>query len=204
MLSNTKNDSEKANTYKALFLKISIIIGITSLLISLSLYILYTKEETKSDVIEIVKIEQKHNNNIVIDISGAIVKPGVYTVPAESRINDVVVLAGGVREDANKEWVQKELNLAAVLHDGQKLYIPFTGEDGLQQEYPATSSQLINLNTATQAELESLPRIGPATAQRIIDYRQTNGKFSVIEDLLQVPGIGEGTFDQIKTAITVK
>jgi competence protein ComEA len=102
------------------------------------------------------------------------------------------------------------LNLAAPLQDGQRLWVPFIViEDGQPQggtpavTAPDNSPGLVNINTADQAELESLPGIGPVTAQKIIAYREINGAFATIEDIQLVSGIGPATFDKIKDLITI-
>ncbi len=144
---------------------------------------------------------------IVVNVVGAVAQPGVYTLPAGSRVNDAIQAAGGLQFEANPDLV----NLAAILEDGERIYIPDMGEKGndpeLSDSSPERSSgldlaSLININSASQSELESLPNIGPVTAQKIIEYRETNGVFKTIEALMNVPGIGEKTFDQIKDLVT--
>jgi competence protein ComEA len=143
---------------------------------------------------------------IIVHVAGAVARPGVYTLNAGSRVLDAVQAAGGLLSDAD----QRALNLATILQDGNRILVPAippTPLPGSQVspdgENPASSGHLINLNSATQAELESLPGIGPKTAQKIIEYREKNGPFQKIEDILNVPDIGPKTFEEIKDFITV-
>jgi len=136
---------------------------------------------------------------LVVDVAGAVPRPGVYELPVGSRVNDAVQAAGGFLAEADKA----NINLAAPLEDGQKLEIPFlpgAATAGVPQptEPPA---EVININTATLEELQSLPGIGPTLAQAIIDYRETNGDFYFIEDIMNVSGIGPSTFENIKDLI---
>jgi competence protein ComEA len=139
---------------------------------------------------------------ITIYISGKIMQPGLYRLPSGSRVNDAILAAGGFSEDANNE----ALNLAEILEDGEKVDVP-----GLQKPLSTESITrsvnpaiiLVNINSAMVNELDSLPGIGPIIAQAIIDYRDANGPFKKIEDIVDVPRIGQVTFDNIKDLITV-
>lgn len=144
---------------------------------------------------------------IVVDVRGAVNAPGVYTLPAGSRVQDALVRAGDVTHDADT----RILNLARRLNDGEQLYVPKQGEvtpipTPLTRGVPTATrvASKVNINTATLAELETLPGIGPTLAQRIIDYRTQNGNFRTIEDIKKVRGIGEVLFNQIKDWITVQ
>ena len=153
---------------------------------------------------------------IVIQIMGEVVKPGVYSMPDGSRVQDAVDAAGGLLADADTG----SLNLAARLEDGQQVIISISGSALTTTPTPthspftilttltplATSTlhvTLININTATVQQLDTLPGIGPVTAQSIVTYRLQNGPFQQIEDIMNVPGIGPATFDRIRTLITV-
>ncbi len=150
---------------------------------------------------------------IVIHITGAVQKKGILILPEGARIADAIDSAGGSTEAADLD----EVNLAYVLQDGQKLYIP-SKEDKKKlesKEYIMSGSgnnvivqaviedekggnAKVNINTATQNELENLPGVGEAIASRIVEYRQQNGKFDKIEDLQNVKGIGDAKFNNIK------
>lgn len=146
---------------------------------------------------------------IIIHIGGAVNHPGVYTLDPGSRIQEAILAAGGFRQDA----ISQTINLAATLQDGSQLWIPSTLDpqpdvDGSAPETAGpthlTSGERVNINTATQADLELLPGIGPVLAADIIAYRETEGFFDSIEDLQKVPGIGPATFEKIQALITVQ
>jgi len=143
---------------------------------------------------------------IVVQISGAVPRPGVYALPEGARVQDVISAAGGFLAEADKEFI----NLARTLEDGERLDIPYI--EGFSPVIPTppeeiviagSDTDLININTATSFELESLPGIGPTTAQKIIDYREENGPFLSTESIINVSGIGPGTYERIKDLITV-
>ena len=144
---------------------------------------------------------------LVVDVAGAVPRPGVYEFPAGSRIKDAVQAAGGLLAEADKS----SLNLAAPLEDGQRLTIPYLG--GMEPTPPPfvlssgggtnNTGQLIDINSATVEELDGLPGIGPTLAQAIVDYRNEFGPFFAIEDIMFVDGIGPDTFEAIKDLITV-
>jgi len=141
---------------------------------------------------------------IVVHITGAVPRPGVYALPQGARVQDAISAAGGFLAEAEKEGI----NLARVLEDGEKLEILYV--EGFSPVIPTAeenifvpSTDLININTAAQFELETLPGIGKTTALKIIEYRDTNGPFLSIEDIINVPGIGTVTYDRIKDLITV-
>lgn len=146
--------------------------------------------------------------SLIVDVRGAVNKPGVYTLPLGSRVQDALTLAGDVTNNADT----RTLNLARRLNDGEQIYVPIIGEATptplpVSGKSAATATRIagkININTATLAELDTLPGIGPAIAQRIIDYRTQNGDFKKIEDVKKVRGIGDALFNQIKDLITVQ
>lgn len=151
--------------------------------------------------------------SIFVHIDGAVVAPGVYELTrltgALPRVNDAVIAAGGLAEDADTS----ALNLAAVLSDGEKIHVPRQGEAvaaeqtssgaASRSDVGASSSGVININTATAEELDSLPGIGPSTAAAIVEDRERNGPFASPEDLMRVSGIGEGKFSKLKGQISV-
>lgn len=175
----------------------------------------YEELEKNVNVEEIQEEEQEKQNDILIHITGAVKQEGVVYLKEGARIIDAIEEAGGLLEDANLNNV----NLAYPLSDGQKIYIPNTsddeteeiqnvssesGKDVVEGEKKDLNKAKTNINTAAQTELEELPGIGTSTAYRIIQYRQENGKFSSIEDIKNVSGIGEAKFNQIKDLICVK
>jgi len=140
---------------------------------------------------------------LVVHVSGAVNRPSVYTLAAGSRAMAAIEAAGGAVADADLD----RINLARVLADGEQLHISRRGEQSpvaATPSSPAQGSTRININTATQAELETLPGIGPTRATAIIAYRQQRGAFANPEDLMNVSGIGEKTFEGLKDLIRVR
>ena len=141
---------------------------------------------------------------VIVHITGAVPRPGVYALPQGARIQDAISAAGGFLAEAEKS----QINLAALLEDGEKLDIPFIEGASPILATPgptieAVSTELININTASAEELDSLPGIGATLAQRIIEYREQNGPFINPEDIINVPGIGSGNYERFKDMITV-
>ena len=145
---------------------------------------------------------------VVVHVVGAVMSPGVYSLAAGSRVSDAVTAAGGATGNAAEEG----LNLARVLADGEQIRVLTKDEleAGIQSDGTpvagtggATASGKININRATAAELDSLPGVGPSTAQKILADREANGPFKSIEDLMRVSGIGEKKFDSLKDLVTV-
>lgn len=138
-----------------------------------------------------------------VDVAGAVVRPGVYRVESDARVQEAVSAAGGFTDTAYHEWIAKNLNLASKLHDEEKLYIPFQGEEAPSSQSVSSkegvSGGLINLNSATQAQLESLPGIGPVTATKIMSGRP----YSAINDLQTKKIVGASVFGKIKEQIAV-
>ena len=136
-------------------------------------------------------------------VSGAVQYPDVYTLPQDSIVKDALQAAGGATEEADLE----RINLALPVSDGQQVHVPRLGDDTSPVEPPSrlpAAASKVNINTADLAALESLPGIGPSLAQRIIDYRQSNGPFTRIEDVMEVSGIGTATFEGIQDLITTR
>lgn len=143
-----------------------------------------------------------------VDISGEVMKPGVYKVTSETRLFEVIEMAGGLTENADPD----SLNRAEKVTDGQKIIVMSYDESSEVKNHPSsgtgTSSgteeeDKININTADSSELQTIPGIGPAKAQSIIDYREQNGYFSNTEDIMDVTGIGQKTYASIKDYIVV-
>lgn len=167
--------------------------------------------------------------NIIVHISGAVINEGIVQLKNNSRVSDAIEKAGGLKEDANI----KDINLAYKLEDGMKVYIPNNAEQEEKENKNSTSTQSVetskmsdyittssekqneqkfynsvkdikvNINTATQTELETLPGIGPSTALKIINYRKEKGNFTSIEDIKDVSGIGDAKFEGIKDFIVI-
>ena len=199
MSNNCKNGGFMNNR---LYNKGLVIVLITALLIMTAVGIkLSDKEEemiftgfekTVSEDKELTEV--KTSGYIFVDIDGAVKNPGVYQLEDGDRVNDAIIMAGGLTEHA----YTKNLNKARKISDGEKIYIPAEGEI----ESSSNSSGLININTASIGELMSLPGIGEVYAQRIIDYRSSK-LFGSVEEIKNIEGIGEKTFEKIKELITI-
>lgn len=152
--------------------------------------------------VRIKEDEAEPLRDIYVHVCGAVAREGVYKLPEGSRVFEAVEMAGGFAEDAVKEY----LNLASVLSDGMKLYVP-TDEElselSVINSAEESTSSLININTASREQLMSITGIGETRALAIIEYREKNGAFSAIEDIMKVDGIKQGMFDKIKDQITV-
>ena len=156
------------------------------------------------------------SGQIVVDVDGAVAHPGLYKLPPDSRVQAALAAAGGLSPQADVH----RINRAAKLHDGQKLYVLSQGEsapplaasngqgcegqsctsaDGADAGSDAEGQGLVNINTANATQLTQLPGVGPAIAQKIIDYRTANGPFTSVDDLTKVPGIGAAKLAQIKS-----
>lgn len=142
---------------------------------------------------------------VVVDVKGQVALPGVYTLSANKRVLDAITLAGGLLPTAD----ERMLNLAAKLVDEMVIYVPIEGEElsftgSIVQVPGATSdSDLVNINTSDENELMTLSGIGPSKAKAIIFYREENGMFQSIEQLKEVSGIGDQTFEAIKDFISI-
>lgn len=208
-------------------LNIKIIATIVIITISIFLYI--TKSFITSDNIS---IDENRNNNqlsssnssiitstsdaintveeiiiaqIIIDISGEVNEPKILYLPEGSRVFEAIKLAGGLKKTA----AINEINQAAILNDGEKIIIPKIGAPITSNNINTTSNtinnikRLININTANAELLDGIQGVGPTTAQNIINYRTNTGKFNKIEDIKNVTGIGEKTFEKLKSQICV-
>lgn len=140
---------------------------------------------------------------VVVHVTGAVARPGVVTLEAGDRVTDAIAAAGGATDDARMEL----LNLARPLQDGEHVHLPREGED-MPPGDPGTTTGtdpggLVDLNTATEEQLQTLPGIGPAKAAEIVRHREEHGPFAVPGDLRDVPGIGEATFQRLADLVTV-
>ena len=175
-------------------LKILVIVLIICLLVVGG--IVLTKKDEKSG-----KTEEKMINNsgleiaydIVVEVKGEVKHPGIYTLPKDTRVQDLITVAGGLTVDADTT----NINMAQKISDGMVLVVPRIGNN------TNNSQNKVNINTASLAELCTLSGIGEATAQKIIDYRTTNGPFSSIEEIKNVSGIGDALYNKIKDHITI-
>ena len=195
-------------------------------------YLRDTTEEISNQDLEVNNTQENNQTNetIVVHVSGAVNIEGIVELDSGSRIANAIEKAGGIKENAD----MTDINLAYPLEDGMKIYIPTKEETEAyknNENTPAesyvtaasggvnskeatnstpssstldTASKKVNINTATQEELDALPGIGPSIAAKIIDYREQNGKFNSIEEIKEVSGIGEAKYEKIKDSITIK
>lgn len=197
--------------------KQKVLIGIGIFLVIITCYIVFQNSKSNQIVIEEAKTEDVNNQekqqeeipeppkDILVHIGGRVKNGGLVRLKEGARINDAIISAGGLLKDADMDKV----NLAAVVSDGEKIYIPKKGEIvpqiSVNQGGTGSNSgnKIININTASKEELDKINGIGPSTADKIIEYRQKNGNFKSIEDLKKVSGIGDKKFEKIKNSITI-
>jgi competence protein ComEA len=141
---------------------------------------------------------KESESKIVVHVAGAVNRPGVYVFPSGSRVYEAIQKAGGETRDADTD----SLNLARIVKDGERIYLPRKGEEVKTSVEQAEDK--LDLNSASLGELEELPGIGEELAKRIVDYREKNGPFTSIEDVMNVAGIGKKKFESIKDKICVK
>jgi competence protein ComEA len=197
----------KNKSYLVLFL--AIIAVLTGILVLLRLESVANSDEVQINLNgssnESEEGELSENKaTIMVDISGEVKKPGVYEFAEGQIINDAIEAAGGFTKNADQDYVNKNINKAEKLTDQQKIYIPARNEqensiEGVVTEESQDISGKVNINSASLSELDSLPGIGPSYAQRIIDARP----FSKIEDIKNISGIGDATFEKIKDLISI-
>lgn len=194
-------------------------------IISLVIYeVVIKKENLIEDITDTIETSEENNTNdqekvnittkMMVYITGEVKKPGIYELEENSRIKDAIEEAGGLKETADIT----DINLATILQDEDKITIPSKEEtkqenQSTEKTQSTTSSAAnsttknqntkVNINTATQTELETLPGIGPSIASKIVSYRKENGKFKSIEEIKKVSGIGESKYTNIKELIKV-
>lgn len=203
-------------------LLIKVIAGVVLLAVAFAFYLIKEKAAEQAGEIAAVPDEAavtietssnaavKEEIMIMVDVAGAVMKPSVVELPEGSRVFEAIEKAGGLTVEADLSAT----NQAEILTDGQKIYIPTKHEleeseagspsSGLTANSSGnTQAKRININTADSQTLQQLKGVGPVTAEKIINYRTENGKFKTIEDLKNVSGIGDKTFEKLKDKITV-
>lgn len=196
-------------------------LGIVIIILIVIIYnFIYKKENEESyDYSEVITNESADDSNdkeeiekIKVYVTGEVKHPGVIELELGSRIEDAIILAGGTTDSSDLSLI----NLAYTLEDGQKIYIPNVNEnftkvdsitenmEGIVESTNTNSKSKVNINTGGVSELSSLPGVGESLAQKIITYRETNGKFKKLDDLKNVTGIGEKKYDGLKEYICLK
>ncbi len=180
---------------------------IESALLALSLFIFLSslimfgalQTDVKAQSPSIIQRNNSESHSLVVDIGGAVKKPGVYTVGSGQRIYELVDKAGGLSEDADLAFFDKTINRAQKLNDQAKIYIPFKNLENFKTDGISYTPSLISINSANSEELESLTGVGTATAKKIIDGRP----YSTLDDLLKKKVIGSSLYEKIKILITL-
>ncbi|CAN1644564.1 ComEA DNA uptake protein and related DNA-binding proteins [Candidatus Nanopelagicaceae bacterium] len=148
-----------------------------------------------------LEIESISIQTLMVDVAGAVVNPGVYSLPLNARVVEAIKAAGGLKKGADTS----DINQARILKDGEQIYVypaALSGNGGVPRPAIRKNGPIM-INRATVKDFESLDGIGPVLANRIVTYRKSNGPFSAIEDLLKVPGIGQSKFAQFKEKLRV-
>ena len=148
-----------------------------------------------------LEFESISMQTLMVDVAGAVVNPGVYSLPLNARVVEAIKAAGGLKKGADTS----DINQARILKDGEQIYVypaALSGNGGVTRPAIRKNGPIM-INRATVKDFESLDGIGPVLANRIINYRKSNGPFTVIEDLLKVPGIGQSKFAQFKEKLRV-
>jgi competence protein ComEA len=190
------------------FVVIFLLVGVVLIFFGIFLTKIDFGNSSKVQIIESASSEE--SDGVVVEISGAVESPGVYKLTSKDRIEDVIILAGGISSDADRDWMDKYLNRAEKLSDGQKIYIPYWQSDDvsankngeeqtISSDFSKTGEGLVNINTASAETLETLNGIGPVYAQNIIEQRA----YSSLEDFRKKGVIPQSTFEKIKDKITV-
>ena len=147
-----------------------------------------------------LEIESSGMQTLMVDVAGAVINPGVYSLPLNARVFEAIKAAGGLKKGADTS----DINQARLLKDGEQIYVyPTTTSAGGVSRPAMRKNGPIMINRATVKDFESLDGIGPVLANRIVSYRKINGPFAAVEDLLKVPGIGQSKFAQFKEKLRV-
>ena len=191
-----------------------LILLVRLILITAGLFVVKSGLTSSSTKIEVLTASTSAHlkGEITVEVAGEVLAPGVYKLPAESRIEDLLIVSGGFTAGADRNWTDKYLNRAAKLTDGQKVFIPNANEQSdkssaknsggyqtVSSSFSSDSNTLININTASLGELDSLPGIGPVYGQSIIEHRP----YSTLEELVSSGVIKKSLYDKIKNLITI-
>ena len=177
--------------------KIPILLGGTSVLaIIISIVLLVKSTQTTTPIqFSSDRTEASSAATLTVDVEGAVVNPGVYTLPGGARVEDAIVAAGGVTEDVDVAQFAKTINRAMKLIDGAKLYIPSSSNVSTL----STVGNLVSVNIASVSELDVLPGVGPVTAQKIIDNRP----YQTLDDLVTKKAIGASLYEKLKNSLSL-
>lgn len=176
-----------------------VVIGVAGVILVIAgIFISKNKNpETQQQDFVVEKVASKSGVLLVIDVAGAVEKPGVYELPNNSRIADALIPAGGLSATADREAISKTINLAQKITDGSKIYFPFLNDP--PRPKGEVEVNYININSATLSELDSLVGVGAITAQKIV----ANRPYQNISELVSKKALGQATFDKIKDKLSV-
>lgn len=183
-----------------------VLVGMGIVMVGLGFFLVGSKGE-KSEV-EIITEEEKANEEVMIDVQGAVERPGVYGLAEGARVNDALIAAGGISAEADREFLSRYVNLAQKVKDGAKIYILKKGDKGVIPKNiqgsegivaGVTVSGTVDINTASEAELDKLSGIGPVTAQKIIEGRP----YSSVEELLTKKILNKSVYEKNKDKLVV-
>ena len=179
--------------------KIPILLGAISILaIIVSVVLLVKSTQTQEPILfSSDSVPASRSAVLTVDVEGAVVVPGIYSLPTGSRVEDAIIAAGGLGSDADTDIFAKTFNRATKLIDGAKLYVSANNETIVH--IPDAAGALISVNSATESELDSLPGVGPVTAQKIIDTRP----YQTLEELVSKKAVGPALFEKIKAQVSL-
>ncbi len=190
------------------YIKPILFIGVGALLVLIAIFMIGKSHILSSSSVEIIdsttqskqnEIQKTSETQIVVEVAGEVEKPGVYSLPQGSRVQDALLLSGKILSTADSESIEKTINKAAKLTDGQKIYIPKKGEHTQSVLSISSTTKLININSGSQTELESLPGVGAATAVKIIAGRP----YQNVNELTSKKIIGVNLYEKIKDLISL-
>ena len=173
-------------------------IGLIAILIA-SFFALASRGQSVEASEPLQKVVVQGDNSLLVHVVGKVLRPGVYPMVSGARVNDAIAAAGGALKGVDLS----EMNLARKVVDGEQIYVGIESFTKNSSGSTRVGSGKININRANASQFESLPKIGPVIAKRIMDYRKLNGQFAALEDIQKVTGIGAKTFARIKDRITL-
>ncbi len=173
-------------------------IGLIAILIA-SFFALASRGQSVKASEPLQKVVIQGDNSLLVHVVGKVLRPGVYPMVSGARVNDAIAAAGGALKGVDLS----EINLARKVVDGEQIYVGIESFTKNSSGSARVGSGKININRANASQFESLPKIGPVIAKRIMDYRKLNGQFAALEDIQKVTGIGAKTFARIKDRITL-
>lgn len=193
--------STEPRSARRLGLGAAVVVVLAALAVTVGIGILRGATAPVEDVIVVAPTHdavEVRSGSLYVHVSGAVREPGLYVLGGDARVVDAIAAAGGFAEGADEDAV----NLARPVGDGEQVVVPVIGAAAVEAATPPGDGR-VDLNTASIDELDTLPRIGPAMAERIVRWRDENGRFTSVEDLLAVPGIGDKMLDALRDLVRI-